>query len=587
MKVRVILIFSCLALFTLGFTQEIDFKSIHQEESEYYQIAGNIYSSNQIETITSRDVEEYKLTHRVFGYHPFWAGNDHLNYQWDLLSDLCYFSYEVEPSTGNPITTHEWDTSPAIDSALNNGVNVHLCVTLFAGHYTFFQNPDAQQTLIENIITLIQSRDAQGVNMDIEALPSSLGNEFTNFIIDLNEQMNQIIPEAELSIASPAVNWSGTFDIPILKENIDFFMVMGYDYYWNGSSQAGPVSPLYSMTGNYDYNFSKTMSYYQSQGVPVDKLIMGVPYYGRQWPTSGQYAPSSITGSGTAYTYRYVQLNTSIYSNENKHWEPNSFSPYYSFNNNGWYQCFVEDTYSLGKKYDQIARRNLTGVGIWALGYDNGFTELWQLIADKFTETASPVLADTIFDTGGPSYDYYDNEEYTYTISASENSNIFLSFSYLNLEDIYDSLWIYDGPDTLSPLIGGFTGSTVPTLIYSSTNAITLKFISDNGITNAGWRAVYDTVPVSSIEKLLLQDYLVIYPNPASNKLSISFPYNIIDENVTIQILNSQGAILKNQLLIKGQENLQLNVSNFARGIYFVILKENNKVIDTQKLLVK
>ena len=112
-----------------------------------------------------------------------------------------------------------------------------------------------------------------------------LGNAFTDFIIDLSDQVHTAIPGCEVSIASPAVNWSGTFNIPVLNQHLDFFMVMGYDYYWNGSSQAGPVSPLYSMAGNYDYNFSKTISYYQSQGVDANKMLMGVPYYARQWPT--------------------------------------------------------------------------------------------------------------------------------------------------------------------------------------------------------------------------------------------------------------------------------------------------------------
>ncbi len=152
-----------------------------------------------------------------------------------------------------------------------------------------------------------------------------------------------------------------------------------------------------------------------------------------------------------------------------------------------------------GKKYDQVLRRNLAGIGIWALGYDDGYTELWDLIAVKFSTDANIVTADTIFDTGGPAFDYYNNESYTYTLTTPESTNLYLSFSYLNLEEIYDSLWIFDGPDSTFQLIGEFSGDSVPPLIIASGNSITLKFSSDNGITNSGWRAVYDTLPVSSI----------------------------------------------------------------------------------------
>lgn len=587
MKIKVALLSLCLVISFIGFTQKNNFKSIHQEESEYYQNKKIPKSTKRIDNINLQKDSSFVLSRRVFGYHPYWAGNDHVNYQWDLLSDLCYFSYKVDPATGNPATIHEWETSPAVDSALAKEVKVHLCVTLFAGHYTFFQNQEAQTNLIENLISLVQSRGAHGINMDVEALPSSLGTEFTNFIIDLSNQMDENLPDAELSIASPAVNWSGTFDIPVLKDYIDFFMVMGYDYYWSGSSQAGPVSPLYSMTLNYDYNFSKTISYYQSQGVPVDQLLMGVPYYGRQWPTSGQYAPSASLGSATAYTYRYVKLNSTIYSGENKHWESNSFSPYYSFDNNGWKQCFIEDTYSLGKKYDLVNRRNLAGIGIWALGYDNGFADLWELIATKFTLNALPVLADTIYDTGGPSFNYYNNENYTYTIETSEGSSIYLSFSYLDLEDSYDSLWIYDGSDTLNTIIGIFTGNNIPTLITSSSNSITLKFKSDNGITDNGWRAVYDTIPVSNIPESYALFDVKVYPNPATNELNLEFPNSYLNEDINIQILDQRGSKINSFDIQKNQKNINIDISRYSIGSYLIIARIKDKVLITEKFIIK
>lgn len=66
----------------------------------------------------------------VFGYHPYWIGDAWQDYQWNLLTDLCYFSYEVDPSSGNPVTLNGWDTNPVIDSALANQTRVHLCITL-------------------------------------------------------------------------------------------------------------------------------------------------------------------------------------------------------------------------------------------------------------------------------------------------------------------------------------------------------------------------------------------------------------------------------------------------------------------------
>ena len=66
------------------------------------------------------------------------------NYQWDLLSHMWFFSYEVNSADGQPNSTHGWATSAAVDAALASGnTKVTLCVTLFSGHATFFASPTA------------------------------------------------------------------------------------------------------------------------------------------------------------------------------------------------------------------------------------------------------------------------------------------------------------------------------------------------------------------------------------------------------------------------------------------------------------
>jgi hypothetical protein len=583
--------------FLTGWTQEEGFYSIHKEQSEFYRTIGlqpsiDFDSINGFKGYMPKQHNTQTLTKRVFGYFPYWAGSNYLNYQWNLLSDLCYFSYEVDPASGNPITIYDWNTSPAIDSALANDVKVHLCVTLFSGHSAFFNSMAAQQTLISNVITLIQDRGAHGVNMDVEALPSSLGNAFTDFIIDLTDQVHNAIPGCEVSIASPAVNWSGTFNIPVLNQHIDFFMVMGYDYYWNGSSQAGPVSPLYSMAGNYDYNFSKTISYYQSQGVDAGKILMGVPYYARQWPTEGQYAPSNTTGSGTAYTYRYVKLNSSgNYSVENRNLEPNSFSTYYSFNSGGWNQCFLNEVYDLGKKYDLVNRRNLGGIGIWALGYDEGYTDLWDLIADKFTTDAILPDSDTIYDSGGPAFNYYNDEIYQYSITAPVEKTIQLTFEYFDLEPEYDSLWIYDGQDTTALLLGAYSGIDDPGTLISTSNYLTVMFSSDIGITAQGWRAIYQFNPPSATNEkpIANQDEIILaYPNPFTSSTQICFEIEN-KSSATIHVYDNIGKRIMSfdqGMMDKGLHCVEFIADGLTSGIYFYNLELNGQVSTSKKMML-
>jgi hypothetical protein len=579
-----------LAVFS-GYSQGSDFQSIHQIQQEHYRHWSDrtisfFDSINGFSKSLSDNIKTNNLGKRVFGYQPYWGGSNYLNYQWDKLTDLCYFSYEVDPGTGLPTTIHDWYTSPAIDSALINGLKVHLCVTLFSGHALFFGNETAKQSLIDQIIDLIINRNAHGVNMDVEALPSSQAENFSNFMIDLSTQLSAILPEAEVSIAAPAVNWSNKFNIPLLKDYIDFFMVMAYDYYWNGSGEAGPVSPLYSMTSYYDYNFSKTISYYQLQGVPDSMLVMGVPYYAYQWPTQGQYAPSSTTASGTAYTYANIKNNSSgNYSPGNKHREPNSFAPYYSFQAGGWYQCFLDDVYSMGKKFDIVNRRGLGGIGIWALGYDNGYSDFWDLIGEKFSNGNEASTSDTIFDSGGPSWDYYNDENYLYTITTPENTQVNLSFSYLELESGYDSLWIFDGPDSWAGLIGVYTGDSIPPLIVASGHHLSFKFNSDAGITAPGWRAVYDTMPVSGIYNK--QDYpsLFVFPNPTRDRIVVFNGKRFKSEVYTGIIYSITLQSLKKFLINPGDLPYTLDISDLPAGVYLLQIGEGNHIIATAKIV--
>ena len=473
-------------------------KSIMQEQQHYYDSLGikanEYYKLNHPAQTVKSTAKACTLNKVVFGWHPYWSNGYEANYRWDLLSDFVYFSYEINASTGNAVTTHDWLTTSSVTTAQNNGARIHLCATLFSDHSTFLGSSTAKQTFINNIIDLLKQRNANGVNIDFEAVSSSLKDQLTAFLIDLANQVHQEIPGAIVSIDLPAVDWGGVFDVAALKDYIDWFFIMGYDYYWSGSSTAGPVGPMFDLTSSYDYNQSKSITYYLSKGVPANQLALGVPYYGREWPVDDPAVPASTTGSGVSMLYKTVRNNPSTYFS--KQWEPKSFTPYYVYydnTNSTWRQCFIDDDRSLRYRYDLVNRRGLLGIGIWALGYDDGYAELWQAIEDKLTSCAVTPCTDTIFDIGGgPYWDYYAREDYTYTIAPDNATNVTLTFSQLDLESGYDSLWIYDGTSTSGELLAALSGNTLPSPIKSQSGAITIKFHSDGATQGAGYQAVWE-----------------------------------------------------------------------------------------------
>ncbi|MCX6257070.1 MAG: M4 family metallopeptidase [Bacteroidia bacterium] len=96
------------------------------------------------------------------------------------------------------------------------------------------------------------------------------------------------------------------------------------------------------------------------------------------------------------------------------------------------------------------------------------------------------------YDPGGNG-NYPDNISSMLVIQPTGATSIrleFLSFAY---EQDYDYLYIYDGPNAASPLIGQFTGFTLPQggLIISSGGAITLKHTSDQAVNYSGFEATW------------------------------------------------------------------------------------------------
>lgn len=429
----------------------------------------------------------------VYGWHPYWMGTTYNNYQWNLISHLSYFSYEVDPATGNATTTHSWATADAVDSALANNVKVDLCVTLMSSHATFLGSSTSKQTLITNLINLVQSRGANGVNIDFEAVPSAQSTNYKNFIIDLCNQMHAAIPGSQVSIDLPSVEWtSGSYGVAALNSYVDMFLIMGYDYYYGGSATAGPTDPLYHFESGttYDYDISKSVTYYLNQGASPSKLILGLPYYGRDWATAGSTVPSATTATGTSKTFSAVMANTNGYFST-KLWDQPSYTPYYAYQISGtWHQCFSDDPYSFGKRLDIINQRGIGGMGMWALGNDDGYTDYWNKISEKLSSCSIVLCSDTIYDMGGPSRNYYNNENYTYTIQPDGATSLTLSFNSFSL-GTGDNLMIYNGNSIAAPLIGTYTGTTSPGVITASGNALTLKFTSDASTTSTGWSAIW------------------------------------------------------------------------------------------------
>jgi hypothetical protein len=92
---------------------------------------------------------------------------------------------------------------------------------------------------------------------------------------------------------------------------------------------------------------------------------------------------------------------------------------------------------------------------------------------------------------GGPLGNYVNNSRYTFSISPTNADYLQFSFQSFDLEQGYDSLWLYNGSDTTAPLLAGLTGAQVPGPMVASSGKLTVRFKSDGATTKPGFAMQY------------------------------------------------------------------------------------------------
>lgn len=330
--------------------------------------------------------------YEVFGWHPYWMGSAWKSYSFRLLSTVAYFAYKIDPLTGNydnPTQMEEWRSTEMIDSAKAQGCKVLLSIAShgFRENDSFLSNEAAWGNLIDQLGILLNTRRADGVDVNFEQIPIRQRNQFVQFVSRLRSDLpgKMQTGKAFISVTLPAFDNREAFDVPALQQHADLLIVAGYAF--NGSKdQKGPVAPL--MADNKSSNsLLETLDHYLSAGLDTQKAILALPYFGSQWKGEKMSNGDYEMWFDKDITYREImQLYTKDFIPE---YDPQSATKYIylEFPDNTSVSCWYDDAFTLQKKYDLALSKGLKGVAIWSLGYDNGYTDLWDLLDRKFTSS--------------------------------------------------------------------------------------------------------------------------------------------------------------------------------------------------------
>ncbi len=342
--------------------------------------------------------KDFELGYEVFGWYPYWEKDYYKYLNFSLLSTIAYFSYEVDPKTGEATSTHDWSTSPLIDSIQKYpDKKILLTVSNFGqnNNKRFLKNTTAVDQLVKNLIKLLGDRKGHGVCIDFEGVDKRQKAAYTSFLLTLSNRLKKANKEYQVYITLPSVNWSDALDFKSINQSVDKFVIMGYDYYGKTSTVAGPVSPLDSGKEWEPYNLTTSVDYYLDNNIPSAKILLALPTYGSLWETKSQSLQSKAKEFIGNRTFSYIK--SEIEKNEQIYIEPISKSAYSTYsikeNKNQYRQCWFENDSSFVYKTRLIKDKKLGGIGLWALGYDKGYNDIWRVISAEMVKPTEEITS--------------------------------------------------------------------------------------------------------------------------------------------------------------------------------------------------
>ncbi|MFD2613887.1 glycosyl hydrolase family 18 protein [Paenibacillus gansuensis] len=232
--------------------------------------------------------------------------------------------------------------------------------------YTVLSDAAKRHKLVIKLRDSLIRTGADGVNVDFENIDLRNRQDFVNFIKELKAALapKGKIVSVDVTRTNPDPNWSGSFDRAALGRAADYLIMMGYEEHWGGSSHPGPVASLPWVRGG----ITELM-----KDVPSHKIILGIPFYTRQWVTdqaTGKVTSTDLTMQGAVNRIKsnHAQIQ----------WDPAASQRYAAYTVNGkLHQLWLEDELSTRLRYDLVKQYRLKGVAAWYVGAET--PDIWRL----------------------------------------------------------------------------------------------------------------------------------------------------------------------------------------------------------------
>ncbi|MEM0996456.1 MAG: glycosyl hydrolase family 18 protein [Bacteroidota bacterium] len=325
------------------------------------------------------------MQRQVYGFHPAWRGTAYENYDFGLLFAIAYFGAEIDPAGGFR-TTHLWRETRLVELAHGRGSRVDLTVYSYdpAANRRFLADETARAATIDSLVALLKAQDGDGVCLDMQGIAADNADQFSSFIRQMALALAREKSYWQLSVVLPSDAAALPLDFPALAPFVDRYLMMGYDQRGPRAPFAGPNLPLRAGAPWGERSVERALDRYLSRGIPKEKLLLGIPYFGYQWSTESKEVGARTLASARTLPYQEISRLARLHPPQ---LDTASGNSYLAWTEGATAQQVWGPTIqSLPRKYQMVKKKGIAGVAIWALGYDHGEDALWGLIRDYFAD---------------------------------------------------------------------------------------------------------------------------------------------------------------------------------------------------------
>ena len=271
---------------------------------------------------------------------------------------------------------------PFIDALHAQGI---LVVPFITNHFdrplaiTAIENREA---LSGQIADAIEEYGLDGVDVDIENATHEQRDIYTDLMRLLRQRLGESKIVATAVAANPrgfTVGWHGQYDYKALSYYCDYLMIMNYDEHFQGGPE-GPISSSDFFVGSIEYALA--------QEVPKERIISGIPFFGRYWKEGEHVGGIGLAGRDVEFlldnyasSHRFdneTQSDHAIVTIKTDDVEPEIWGGRKM--TAGTYSIWYDSPRATRFKLETINRYDLLGVGSWCLGQE--ILSVWDFFND-------------------------------------------------------------------------------------------------------------------------------------------------------------------------------------------------------------